>query len=220
LVVLPADHQVARADVFRETLLRAAAQARHHGSLVLLGETPSRPETGFGYIVRGRDCGGAYEVTQFVEKPSKEAAQDLITKGALWNSGIFLFTVAAIRDAYMAFLPEVWTHVDKRWNAVEPVSFDRGILEKSNEVAVLPCALGWDDLGTWRAATHTSRVERLASVDATNIVIDAPGRTVALLGVSDLVIVDTGDVLLVTSRDHAHRVDEVRALLDAAKERG
>lgn len=218
MVVLPADHRISRVRVFRETLCRATTLAHSRTALVLLGETATRPESGFGYIVPGAACGDAHAVARFIEKPPKQVAEALLSEGALWNSGIFVFTLAAIREAYRAHLPDVWADVETRWDRVAPVSFDHGILEKWPEVAVMPCALGWDDLGTWRAATHTSRVDRLASIDATDIVIDAPGRTVALLGVSDLVIVDTGDVLLITSKDHAHRVDEVRALLDTKRE--
>lgn len=216
MVVLPADHRITDVSALRDVISRAVEHARTHHHLVLLGESPTRPEVGFGYIVCGAPCGTGSRVERFEEKPPRQRARDLIAQGALWNSGMFVWRVVDIQDAFDAHLPGLWDRVCTDWDGVQAVSVDRGILERSDKVSVIACAVGWDDLGSWRAAAALEpRAERVVALDAEEVVIDAPGRTVAVLGVSDVVIVDDGEVLLVMAKEEAHRVDEIRLAMEA-----
>jgi len=215
MVVLPADHRVADVSALQTAIRLATRHAISTDQLVLFGEAPTRPDVGFGYILRGPRQGGAFRVQRFVEKPQTEVANQLIAEGALWNAGIFVWTVSAIRNALDRHLPGMWDGVRSDWDGIVPIAIDRGVLELDESASVIPTSMGWDDLGTWRATTtlpHAS--ERLVAIDADNIGVHAPGRRVAVLGVEDVVIVDDGEVLLVLGTAEAHRIDEIRRALD------
>ncbi len=211
MAVLPSDQRITEIAAFQDVLRRAFA-ATDDGNLVLLGQSPTRPESGYGYIERGEACGGAFRVARFKEKPDADAARTLIDDGALWNGGMFVWRIETIHAAFDKHLPGMWERVQTDWQGVEAISIDRGILEKASNAVVIPCAIGWSDLGSWRAAeTLVNCMEQTIAIDTQNLIIDAPGRTVAVLGISDLVIVDREGILMVIPRDQAHRVGELAA---------
>ncbi|MCB9746404.1 MAG: mannose-1-phosphate guanylyltransferase [Alphaproteobacteria bacterium] len=239
MVVLPADHAVEDEAELRALLVSAAEAARQTNALITLGISPTRPETGFGYLQVGppvaRFAGReARDVRRFVEKPDLATAQRYLVEGGyLWNAGMFVFTVEAIRDAFRQHLPHTWTRLEalrhsperleELYGQLDRVSIDVGIMEKAGHVMTFPAALGWSDLGTWEAlaehlpehALGRARVKHGVSVDARDNLVVAPDKVVALVGVEGLVVVDTGDALLIVPRAQVQRVREAIAALEA-----
>lgn len=237
IAVLPADHLIADHHELR-SLLADAALAAEGGALLTLGIDPTRPETGFGYLALGPEAGrfGRHvfrQVERFVEKPDAETAQAYLDGGRhLWNAGMFVFRFQALAQVFQAHLPQMWaqiqaivqepTRLESSYPQLQKISFDVGIMEKAERVLTTRAAMGWSDLGSWEAvAEHLPEVPggrgqgRIVAVDARDNVVYAPDKVVALLGVEGLVVVDTGDALLVCPRDHAQRVRELHAALRA-----
>ena len=169
-------------------------------------------------------------VERFTEKPDAVTARSYLEDGQhLWNAGMFVFTVAAARDAFRNHLPataEALAEIQRRpaaldelWTSTDHISIDYGIMERSRHLLTVPCELGWSDVGSWESVaellpmTEGSRAlaEHLVSVDAADNIVHAPHKLVALIGVRDLVVVDTGDVLMVMRRG---REVDLRQLLD------
>jgi mannose-1-phosphate guanylyltransferase len=177
---LHADHFIANEEGFRQALLAAEEVARQ-GYLVTLGITPNKPETGYGYIERGDLLGTfndheVFNVSRFLEKPDLETAQRFVAEGTYyWNSGIFIWQLSTLMDAFSRHTPELYQRLTKmeqaivagssiepQWQAINPISIDVGILERAEKVAVVPVDFGWNDVGSW-AATHevgTLRINR------------------------------------------------------------
>lgn len=240
VVVLPADHVVERADAFR-TVLLAATTAAEAGYLVTIGITPQRPDTGFGYIQAGAPLGLAaplpvLEVSRFVEKPSREAAERMLAAGGhYWNAGMFVWRVADILAAYRTHLGPTAAALDdvaaalggeryasvlaEAWERTERTTIDYGIAEKAANVAVVPADIGWQDVGSWaRLAEVGGRMSGDQILcDASGNYVWAPGKTVALIGLDDLIVVDTPDALLIARRE---RAEEVKDVVDRLKREG
>ncbi len=235
IAVLPADHVIVDDHELR-CLLADAALAAQNGALLTLGIDPTRPETGFGYLELGPETGrhGGHvfrQVARFVEKPDAATAQAYLKGGKhLWNAGMFVFQASRLAGAFQAHLPQMWDAIQALvaypdrlkllYPTLEKVSFDVGIMEKAEGVMTTRASMGWSDLGSWEAvAKHLPELPggrglgRVIAIDSENNMVHAPGKVVALLGVRDLVVVDTGDALLVCPRDHAQRVREVHQLL-------
>lgn len=240
MLVLPADHYIADEEGFRTAVLTALTPATV-GSLVTMGIEPTRPETGYGYIQAGPpEDGSVRTVTRFVEKPALDRARHYLTDGNYyWNSGIFIWRAAVVLDQIAQHMPRLARalarlvfspHLDEesrqeQINAVyadiESESIDYGVMERSDNVMVVPAAFGWSDVGSWSALPEVLPVDPqgnvLASaadsvaIDASGNVVHCSGKLVALVGVEDLVVVDTGDALLVTRRD---RAQDVRRVVD------
>ena len=236
VAVLPSDHVVEKRAEFRKVLIAATA-AGERGYLVTIGITPSGPDTGFGYIEAGDklEVEAPIEVRavkRFVEKPKREQAERMLAAGGhYWNAGMFVWRVeevlrayeqhlpatakaiGALRDAvgsprYESVLAEVWEETDR-------TTIDYGIAEKAPNVAVVPADIGWHDIGSWaRLAALVQGADNWASgdqvaEDAHDNYVWAPGKTVALIGVEGLVVVDTPDALLVTSKERSADVKTV-----------
>jgi len=272
MVVLPADHYIA--DVARfQAVLRAGVDYAAGGEwLVTMGITPTRPDTGYGYICRGEPaavCGGvpAWRVARFTEKPAPETARRFLADGRyLWNSGMFVWRADLIIRLIAEHLPELaaglaeiagalagtpggasgarcgaadgappggegGAYIDyiKKLARVYPrlpkVSVDYGIMEKADNVLVLPGDFGWDDVGSWPALERCRETAEDGNVieaqgvflETSDSIIHAPGRLVATLGVTGLVVVDDGECLLVCSKE---RAGELKRLTAALKEAG
>jgi mannose-1-phosphate guanylyltransferase len=237
MVVLPADHVVSDETAFRRAL-GAAWTAADAGALVTLGIRPTRAETGFGWIEPEGAAGGSLPVRRFLEKPPQEVAERLLAGGtALWNAGIFVWTLDALEAALAAWLPRTVAALDavdagsplaEAWCDLDAISIDHGVLERAapgGRVAVVPVACGWSDVGAWSALAEVLpvgeggvvRAEAVVALRAADNVVHAPGRLVALADVEGLVVVDTPDVLLVTTRASAQ---SVRALVEEVERRG
>jgi mannose-1-phosphate guanylyltransferase len=251
VVVLAADAYIADEGAFVQAL-GTACEAARTGAIVTLGITPTRPETGYGYLHIGAPLEGAPEgvrrVRAFVEKPDLDHATAYVAGGEhLWNAGIFVFRVDVMRNAIAQHLLTVGEAMDAfdraaregherdvvamRYGTLPSISIDHGVMEKVETVAVVPVSCGWSDVGSWQAswelgardeADNVLRTDVGATVvsDATgNVVVAPPGKVVALVGVHDLVVVDTPDALLVVPRSRAQDVKRaVDALANARRD--
>jgi mannose-1-phosphate guanylyltransferase len=236
--VLPADHHIADEDGYAEVLARAL-DAAAQGDIVTVGIRPSRPETGYGYVEMGEAIGeGVHRARRFVEKPNRQRAEQFLAAGTfLWNSGMFFFRAGTMLDAIRTHLPGLGQTLDRLLAAapedeaemvrevypgLPDVSIDHGVMEKVSDVAVVPADFGWSDLGSfasaWELAARDSDDNSLPlsalTIDASGCFVRAPaGKVVALVGVTDLVVVDTEDAILVLPRDRAQDVKKVVAAL-------
>ena len=237
VAILPSDHVVTKTAAFRNVLLSATAAAEA-GWLVTLGVTPESADTGFGYIEAGErlDVGGplpVHKVKRFIEKPKRDAAEKLVAAGGhFWNAGMFVWRVDKILEAYREHLPKTAAALDaladaigspryesvlaEVWEETDRTTIDYGIAERAKNMAVVPADIGWQDVGNWSrladiAAGAPVAAEDHIEADGTANYVYAPGKTVVTIGVSDLIVVDTGDVLLVAAKD---RAEEVKAVVD------
>lgn len=249
LVILPADHYIADAGAFRKALQRAGALSAE-GGIGTLGIIPTRPETGYGYIeaVQDRRVGdGAYAVARFVEKPPLEAAAVYFQSGRhYWNAGVFLATPETLLREFARHMPEFSERlqaldavfhtprcdelVESIYRAVENISFDYAIMEKTREkVFVVPVDCGWSDVGSWLSLYEVRRKDHgtsdgiIVEGDAETVhcrecfVVAEGGRFVAVLGLERVLVVDTPDALLVANLDSSQ---DVRRIVDHLKQHG
>jgi mannose-1-phosphate guanylyltransferase len=236
---LHADLAAAYPDEFRRALRRAAGIAAADDVLVTLAARPTRPETGFGYVVPGRPLdadvgltqGGAFRVERFVEKPGAILAEELINRGALWNTGVFVWQAGVVLEALSAHTPELAHGLpalaagrfDRFAGLIQSISIDRGLLERSERVVGLPADFGWDDVGTWACLRRVRELDDTGNgvsgvahlVDASSNIVHAESGTVVVYGVSSMLVVSLPGLTFVTSLD---RAKELNPLLDALPE--
>jgi mannose-1-phosphate guanylyltransferase len=226
---LHADWAVGDAAAFRRTADAALGIARRHDRLVTVGVVPSRPETGYGYIVPGAPLdGGARTVARFSEKPDAATALDLMAAGALWNSGLFAWTAERLLAETARHTPEVASALPRLesgdvpgfFHAVTPISIDVGLLERSGAVAVVTGAFAWDDVGTWQALARVRPKDPSGNVlvgpgylqDTHDCIVWSDRDPIVLCGVQDLVVVQANGRILVMP---AERAAAMKQLLDA-----
>ena len=238
LLVLPSDHVVRDADAFRAAV-RAAMPAAEQGALVTFGIMPDAPETGFGYIEAERGE-GVQRVLRFVEKPDAVTAQTYLDAGGYyWNSGMFLLRASRYLEELRKFRADIvggaqaafdaaqrdgdFIRLDKAAFAACPAdSIDYAVMEKTDAAMVLPVDIGWNDVGSWSALWEVSEQDGdgnahhgdVISIDSRNSYAYAR-RMVALVGVDDLVVVETDDAVLVARKDRVQQVKDVVARLKA-----
>lgn len=242
--VFPADHVIEHTQKFNAIARVGMQEARRPGRLVVLGIPPSRPETGYGYIEvveepHRREPPPVYRVRRFVEKPDLPHAREFIAAGNYyWNAGIFIWRASAILEALAEHLPEIserlrrvaeaprskFTAALERWYpGCQNISIDYGVLEKARGLVCLPAGgMGWNDLGSWGAlyaelapgGGTVTQGGNVVELDAANNFVQAPGKTVALIGVKDLVVVETPDALLIVPRAQAQKVGRLVAELE------
>lgn len=229
MIVLPADHLILKEDIFLEKAKIALNLASEQDYLVTLGITPTRPDTGYGYIQFVDKKGADYhKVKTFTEKPILELAKTFLESGDfLWNAGIFIWNVQSIKKAFDEFLPEMTQQFTScEYNAesesscveiiypkIQKISIDNGILEKAKNVYVIPADLGWSDLGTWTSVFENSEKDdnnnanphkhSLTYNAAGNIIhLKNTNKAVVIDGLHDFIVVDTEKVLLICPREH------------------
>lgn len=245
MIVLPSDHAILNEDRFVETLQSAARAAASGAYLVTIGIRPTRPETGYGYIQYGEPLAGegkVHAVRRFAEKPDAETAQRFLMEGDyLWNSGMFAWQAGVIRDAMAAHLPELHHGLERirpalgteaearvlesEFGLLPPISIDFGVMEKADNVLVLPGDFGWDDLGTWAAMPRIGQADEQGNVisgqavliDSKDCIVEGGRRLVVGFGVEKLVLVDTEDVLFVSD---ASRMDQLKRVVAELQARG
>jgi len=242
MLVLAADHLIGDQAAFAEAVADAAGLAQRESRLVLFGIKPTSPETGYGYIECGSDIPGsnACEARRFVEKPSAAVARGYVEGGNfVWNSGMFCFTVRSILAALAQNAPavlEAARQVAGRSDlaAAGQVSFDPGlfgelpnisidyaVMEKARNVAVVPCSFGWSDIGSWKAVAEAHATDEAGNATEGNaILLNSRGtyvrsedRLIAVVGVEDLVVIDTPDAVLVAHKTSSQHVRDVVAQL-------
>ena len=230
LLSVHADWAIADGEGFRTTLLRAANVAEAEDVLVTVGITPVRPDPGFGYIEPdGRVGQVAQKVARFLEKPDRARAAELIARGCLWNSGIFVWRVARYLAEVRAHCPEVARALDAPdlaafFAGVQSISVDVGVLERSERVAVVPGSFGWDDVGTWAAlgrvrpkdAADNALHGDVTAVRARGNVAFSAGPSVVLYGVENLVVVTIDGLTVVTTPEASA---DLKTLLEALPQR-
>lgn len=231
--VLPSDHVIADEPAFRKALATAATVAES-GALVTLGVRPTRPEVAYGWIEMGTAGGADRPVVRFVEKPPLEEAVRYFAGGRhLWNAGMFVWSSEALLEGVAAFLPGTaamvaglrrGSTVADVWALSEATSIDYGVMERAAGIRVLPVDFGWSDVGSWSALLDllplgeggAAIAKEVIALRASGNVVHAPGKLVALLGVNDLIVVDTPDALLVAPVSEAQNV---RQLLEEVERR-
>jgi mannose-1-phosphate guanylyltransferase/mannose-6-phosphate isomerase len=236
LLVLPSDHVVRDADAFRAAV-EAAMPAAEQGALVTFGIVPDAPETGFGYIQAERGE-GIRKVLRFVEKPDGGTAQRYLDDGGYyWNSGMFLFRASRYLDELRKFRPDIleatarafaaaqrdgdFVRLDRDAFAACPAdSIDYAVMEKTDAAIVLPVDIGWNDVGSWSALWDVSEQDDAGNAHHGDVIsVDSRDsyayarRLVALVGVDNLVVVETDDAVLVARKDRVQQVKDVVARL-------
>lgn len=240
---LHADHYMRDVEGFRQAL-RASAEVAGEGYLVTIGIAPAYPDTGYGYVERAEALGtyadhDAYRVARFTEKPDAEQAEAFVESGRYdWNSGLFTWQVSTILDAFATHMPDSYEKLQmigsaigtdrerevlaEVWPTLQSETIDYGIMEQAERVAVVPADFGWSDVGSWDALYDLKDADgdgnvvagEHVGVDTRGTYVYSDGRLIATAGVEDLIIVDTGDAVLVCPRD---RAQDVRAIVDRLK---
>ena len=235
MVVLPADHIIKDEARFRSHLEDACAAAGE-GKLVTFGIQPTRPDTGFGYIkAKPNEAGRVYEVERFTEKPDHETAERFLQDGNYyWNSGMFVWRASVILEEIGRHLPEVYRvvqeilkevglglsfqqAVEKHFPVMPSISIDYGVLERSDRVSLIPCDIGWNDVGSWQAVHEISPHDQagnalqgnVIAVDCKRSLIRSEKRLVAAIGLEDICVIETADAVLISRSDQTQRVREV-----------
>lgn len=244
-VIVPADHWITDVAEYISVMKRAVQAAEQTKQLCTVGIQPTRPETGYGYIRSGEGVAHeVFRVERFVEKPSREVAETMVQSPEyFWNAGMFVWTTEAFfrelelhgGEFVKAFADYRLRHkkggVDASLMA-EPfakapaISIDYALLEKSRAVVVVPgSSFGWNDLGSFvsleevypKTEGGVARAERVLAVDSLANIVDAPGKVVALLGVTDMILVDAGDVILLATKE---RAQDVKKFVERLKSEG
>jgi mannose-1-phosphate guanylyltransferase len=240
-----ADHVIDDPEAFRGCVA-AAVDAAADGFLVTIGIEPTHPATGFGYIEVGERLGDgpAHAVAQFVEKPDLARAVDYLATGRFrWNAGMFVVRASALLDLLAQWHPDLAaglralaadpSRLDEVWPALEKIAIDHAVAEpasRAGRVAVVPGTFGWDDVGDFASlgallpdADRMPGVRVLGDtsdvrvVDSSGVVVPASGRLVAVVGLDDVVVVDTPDAVLVMAKD---RAQDVKSVVDALRAEG
>ena len=241
---LPSDHLIHHEHSYINTLRKASQAALQDKTLITLGITPTYPETGYGYIKYQQDGAqdGVYPVECFVEKPDLQTAEAYLQSGNyLWNSGMFIWKASSILHSIKKYMPELYQGLqtiaeaygtenfhevlNHKFPELPSESIDFGVMEKANHIFTIPGDFGWDDVGSWLALERINQTDKndnmldgdILSIDSHNCTVAGNGRMIALLGVQDLVIVDTDDALLICNKNQTQDIKKILAELKAEK---
>jgi mannose-1-phosphate guanylyltransferase len=238
ITVTPADHLIIKEDKFGEVIKKSFEFAEKNDALLTLGIKPDRPETGYGYIQADRKksvsgFNNLMKVKTFTEKPDIELAKVFLESGDFyWNSGIFIWNIKSILNAFEKHLPEMFSAFDegkelfgtkqepkfisKTYAVCRSISIDYGIMEKADNVYVMCTDIGWSDLGTWSSLYDHSAVDKKGNSKASgevfsydsrgNIFNIAPGKIAVVQGLKDFIVVDSGDVLLIVKKEEEQNI--------------
>lgn len=242
LLVMPADHLITDTPAFQQAAQHAEMLAKD-GFLALFGIRPTAPETGYGYIeMSDKVSQHANAVKRFVEKPDTATAMNYLAQGNyVWNSGIFCFKANAILDALATYHPtlldaarDVWestqvtgdkTDLPASFSKLEDISIDYAVMEKAQNIAVIPGDFGWSDMGAWSAVADVLPADAHGNksnncepifIDSRNTYIDSVGRLVAAIGLDNLLVIDTPDALLIADKSKSQEVRQVVSQLKAS----
>ena len=243
VVVLPSDHVIADVPAFQNAVKAAACNAEK-GALVTFGIVPTFPATGYGYVkAAGSETDGAYTLERFVEKPCLEKAQEYLASGEYaWNSGMFVFKAGTFLDELKIHSPEMaalsieafekavvdtdFIRLDKEaFGKIKGDSIDYAVMEKTTKGKVVKLNAGWDDVGSWSALYDISKKDEnqnvvkgdVIALDTTSSYIRGGKRTIATIGLDDVVIIDSDDALLVAAKG---KIQDVKKIAEQIKARG
>jgi mannose-1-phosphate guanylyltransferase len=247
LAVLPADHVIGDEKLFLEALHVAEGIAEEGSHLVTLGIVPTRPETGYGHIRKGKrlkdiDGYSLYQVERFVEKPDLERAKAYTDSGQyLWNSGMFVWSLPVILEDLRLHVPDLYdglmviaqslgTREEKEtlesiYGSVQSISIDYGVMEKAQDVVVIPGSFGWSDVGSWASLGEIHQPDEhgnvvlcpFVGIETVHSIVVAHKKLVAAIGLQNMVIVDTPDALLICPRE---RVQDVKKIVEHLQAEG
>ncbi len=237
LVVLASDHLIKNEENFRKRVGTAAKSSQKNKSIVTLGIKPNKPETGYGYI-EAEKCyiGESTKVKRFWEKPSLERAEEYVEAGNyLWNSGMFIFEIGTMIKAFKRYMPkhsEILGEISEElkvgsrelkikelFEKFEKISVDFGIMEKADNIEVIPVDFGWNDIGSYSALDEVfehnenntiDRSERLREFNSkNNIVLGTGSKEIVLLGVRDMIVVETENEILICKKSEAQNIKKI-----------
>ncbi len=232
LGIFPADHHVIDNMAFIQTLEKAM-QAAHQNHLATIGISPSRPETGYGYIEKTKwevaNLPDVYEVNSFCEKPDSLTANTYLNSGQhMWNAGIYVGKMSVLMEEFRKYLPDLYEKMILGFNEyvnsyedLPNISLDYGIAEKSNRMAVVPADFGWSDLGSWNALAEIHQHDEDMNVccgndvivlDSKNCLVKQADKAIVLFGVEDLLVVESDDIIFVSRRN---RSQDIRKIVEA-----
>ena len=244
MAVLPSDHLIQDSDSYLDVLKRACDFAQHGSKLITIGIQPDRPETGYGYIQYQKNDHGdqPYSVERFVEKPDLETAKKYLASGNfLWNSGMFIWKASALLENIRQFLPDMYAGlvriqaaigtkdeaavVDTVYRGFQTISIDYGIMEKADCIWVFPGDFGWDDVGSWQAIYRLAQKDAEENALQGNVItantrhslIRGSKKMIAVVGLEDLIVIDTEDVLLICN---GKNTEEIKTVLEKLREKG
>jgi len=242
MIILPADHYVKDIKAFNTTINLAIDEARK-GNIATIGIKPTFPETGYGYIKSGESINqNVLKAVHFTEKPEYSLAKEYLKKGNyFWNSGIFVWQTSTIINAFKKLMPELFQKFEpfeklsleeyqkdeaqtsnilkSIFQKTEPVSIDYGILEKSDNIVIIPAQFDWADLGSWKSVddiieadsdiNRTTKPEKTIFVKANNCTVFSEKKRVSIVGLNDVTVVESGDEILVIHKEHSQDVKQV-----------
>lgn len=241
MIVLPSDHYIEGDKLFLDTLSQAVEIAERRRGLITIGVTPTRPETGYGYVEMGNRINGdiaTFRVERFTEKPNIEVAKDFLLKGTyLWNSGMFVWRADVFLREMEKYLPKMYRSLMniyqtigeenehevtvEQYNLIDGISVDFGIMQKTRKAYVIKCEFVWDDIGNFAALGRFLENYRGNNVTGTafmeqseNCYVFGDNRLIIGFGLKDLIIVDAGDVVLVMDKN---KEQEVKHLVNEIK---
>lgn len=246
IVIAPADHVILKQDAFSEAISKAIWSVTNNDILLTLGITPTRPDTGYGYIQAEAETDSSIQkVKTFTEKPNLPLAIEFLESGDyLWNAGIFVWNVKAIIQAFEKYMPDMAElfaeaqlnfftpneiqAIKKLYQQCHNISIDYAIMEKADNVFVLQCDLGWSDLGTWKSLYEFSPKNKdnnvlkgnIMTYETTNCVVRTPNdRLVVLQGLDNYIVVEHNNVLLVCQKDEEQRIKQMLEEVNKSKGR-
>ena len=231
-LICPSDHVIRPTEAFLKAVEKASQVARE-GFLVTFGVKPTRPETGYGYLKRGRPLReGAFYVERFTEKPDLETAQEYLKEGSyFWNAGIFLFTLRGFEEELSTHAPEIFSlykagflALEEKFFQLPDISIDYALMEKSRKVATVPLEAQWSDIGSWDALfdllekdeAGNAKKGRIVSLDTRNSLLWGDRRLTATIGLKDHLVVETQDAILIVKRGETQKVSRLVKKLKAS----
>ncbi len=240
LLVLPADHVIADLPAFHSAIELACSVARE-GALATFGVVPQAAETGYGYIRRGALSGGAYRIAEFIEKPDPQRAAQFVSSGEYyWNSGMFLFRARRYLEELEKYAPDIasvcrtsfagatrdldFTRIDTRaFESCRSESIDYAVMEKTRDAVVVPLNAGWSDVGSWASLHAACECDAQGNTLRGDVIVEdtrgsyiySESRLVAAVGLTDHVVVETKDAVLVVPKQHVQDVKKLVARLKA-----
>ena len=233
MIVLPSDHMISPNKAFADTISTALQIVHNQDVLITIGIPPTFANTAYGYIETTQKNAVSLPVMAFHEKPNKETAEAYLKKGHFyWNSGIFIWKAATILEQIKHHLPNLYaalktgidtnTSIPDIYPTLDSISIDYGIMEKSAHITqVIPASFTWSDIGSWTALNDFLPKDPHNNASETNVIahnshdniIHAPGKTVALIGIDNLIVVDTPDALLIVQKCHDQDVKSIMSQL-------
>lgn len=234
MLVMPSDHYLEDSDVLAETVERAAALAEQ-GKIIAFGVTPDSPHTGYGYIRAGTPLPAGFEIAEFVEKPDQDTARNMLREGGYyWNAGLFLMAPKTYLEELKKYSPEIaksaraamanasqengYIRPDEEIFLASPEdSIDYAVMEKTENAAMMPLNAVWSDLGSWEAffqqaekdANHNAIHGDVLATDTHDCYLHSTGRLLATTGIANLMVVETGDAVVVAGRSEGQRIKDI-----------